>query len=80
MVEWQKGVIVKLSKKWGASDCNNWHGITLLSVPGKVLCQILLQRLRMSVDLRLREELAGFRARRSCVEQILTLRNIAPWL
>ncbi|XP_061196570.1 craniofacial development protein 2-like [Saccostrea echinata] len=31
--DWCKGVIVKIPKKGTLSDCNNWRGITLLSVP-----------------------------------------------
>jgi hypothetical protein len=73
---WRKGVIVRLPKKGNLSDCNNWRGITLLSVPGKILCSILLRRLRHAVDARLREEQAGFRAGRSCSEQIFVLRSI----
>ncbi|XP_078671992.1 uncharacterized protein LOC144911640 [Branchiostoma floridae x Branchiostoma belcheri] len=34
--DWQEGVIVKLPKKGDLSNCNNWRGITLLSIPGKV--------------------------------------------
>ncbi|KAG6939596.1 hypothetical protein G0U57_000750, partial [Chelydra serpentina] len=41
--EWTNGVIVKIPKKGILSDCNNWHGITLLSVPSKVLCKIIIQ-------------------------------------
>ena len=74
--EWRQGVIVPLPKKGCLSDCNNWRGITLLSVPGKVFCSVLLNRLQKEVDALLREEQAGFRAGRSCSEQILTLRNI----
>ena len=66
--EWRKGMIVGLPKKGDLSYCYTWRGITLLSVPGKVFCSILLNRLR--------EEQAGFRSGRSCSEQILTLRNI----
>ena len=41
--DWRKGVIVKLPKKEDLSNCNNGSGIiTLLSVPGKVFCAILL--------------------------------------
>ena len=47
------GVIVKLPKKGDLTDCNNWRGITLLS--------ILLETLRQSIDIHLREEQAGFR-------------------
>lgn len=36
--DWTKGVIVKVPKKGAISDCNNWRGITLLSVPSKIFC------------------------------------------
>ncbi|CAH1266795.1 Hypp3576 [Branchiostoma lanceolatum] len=74
--DWRDGVIVKLPKKGDLSDCNNWRGITLLSIPGKVFCAVLLKRLKKAVDCKLREEQAGFRSNRSCTEQIFTLRNI----
>ncbi|KAI8493868.1 hypothetical protein Bbelb_282150 [Branchiostoma belcheri] len=47
--DWQDGVIVKLPKKGDLSDCNNWRGITLLSIPGKVFCAVLLRRLKKAV-------------------------------
>ncbi|KAK1806239.1 hypothetical protein P4O66_000117 [Electrophorus voltai] len=53
--DWRKGVIVKLPKKGNTADCNNWRGITLLSVPAKVFCSILLRRLQQAVDEILRE-------------------------
>lgn len=34
--DWKRGIIVRIPKKGDLSDCNNWRGITLLSVPGKV--------------------------------------------
>ncbi|KAJ8397572.1 hypothetical protein AAFF_G00438480 [Aldrovandia affinis] len=74
--DWRSGVIVTLPKKGNLSDCNNWRGITLLCIPGKVFCSVLLQRLKTEVDNILREEQAGFRKGRSCSEQIFTLRNI----
>ena len=69
-------MIVKLPKKGSLSNCNNWRGITLLSIPAKVLSIILLNRLKGSIDLKLREQQAGFRSNRSCSEQVFTLRNI----
>ena len=74
--DWRNGVIVKLPKKGSLSECNNWRGVTLLSIPGKVLSSVLLYRLRDAVDERLRENQAGFRKSRSCCEQIFTIRNI----
>ena len=74
--DWQKGSIVKLPKKGDLSNCNNWRGITLLSMPGKVFCSTMLSRIKTALDVRMREEQAGFRSGRSCSEQILSLRNI----
>uniref|UniRef100_A0A3Q4MDV0 Reverse transcriptase domain-containing protein n=1 Tax=Neolamprologus brichardi TaxID=32507 RepID=A0A3Q4MDV0_NEOBR len=51
--DWRKGAIVKLPKKGKTSECTNWRGITLLSVPGKALCIVLLRRLRSAFDQRL---------------------------
>ncbi|KAJ8397554.1 hypothetical protein AAFF_G00438300 [Aldrovandia affinis] len=69
-------ITLKPCQKGNLSDCNNWRGITLLSIPGKVFCSVLLQRLKTEVDNILREEQAGFRKGRSCSKQIFTLRNI----
>jgi len=48
----------------------------VLSVPGKVFCTILFQRIPDAVDATLRDEQAGFRKGRLCTEQIFALRNI----
>ncbi|KAI8479716.1 hypothetical protein Bbelb_425190 [Branchiostoma belcheri] len=34
-LDWRKGAIMKLPKKGDLSDCGNWRGITLPSIPGK---------------------------------------------
>ena len=34
---------INLPKKGNLEVCDNWRGITLLSVPGKVLCRIILK-------------------------------------
>ena len=74
--DWMKGLIVTLPKKGNLQFCDNWRGITLLSVPSKVFCRILLGRLDSAIDKRLREEQAGFRKGRGCIDQIFTIRNI----
>ncbi|CAF1430979.1 unnamed protein product [Didymodactylos carnosus] len=48
----------------------------LLSIPGKVLCGILADRIRPEIEKVLREEQAGFRPNRGCSDQIFTLRRI----
>ena len=74
--EWRKGLLVKLPKKGDLSSCNNWRGIMLLSIPGKVLSRIMLERLKASLDKRFRDEQAGFRQDRSCTDHISTMRII----
>ena len=74
--DWKCGTIIKLPKKGNLADCNNWRGITLLSVPCKVLAEIVLERIYESLEQRMREGQAGFRKGRSCADQIFVLRNI----
>lgn len=74
--DWTKGLIVKIPKKGALTDCNNWRGITLLSVPSKILAKIIIQRISNAVDDKLRKEQAGFRKHRGCIDQIFALRNI----
>jgi len=66
--DWRKELLVKLPKKGDLFLCNNWRGITLLSIPSKILCSVILQRIKT--------EQAGFRQEHSCVDQIATLRII----
>jgi hypothetical protein len=74
--EWRQGLIIKLPKKGDLGDCNNWRGITLLSLTSKIFSKIILNRLRKGVDNKLRQEQAGFRRGKSCVDQVFTLRQI----
>jgi len=74
--EWRNGIIIPLPKKGDLTDCNNWRGITLLSVPGKVFSSVLLGRIKNAIDNQLRQEQAGFRQGRSCNNQIFILRQI----
>ena len=73
---WSEGNIIKLPKKGDLTNCNNWRGITLLSIPSKIFCKILINRIRETVDTQLRSEQAGFRKGRSCSDHIFVLRNI----
>ncbi|KAK3546988.1 hypothetical protein QTP86_007917 [Hemibagrus guttatus] len=73
---WRIGTIIKLPKKGDLGDCNNWRGITLLPLTSKVFCRIILQRIIAAVDIKLRQEQAGFRKGKSCIDHIFTLRQI----
>ena len=75
-MDWKDGVVVCIPKKGSLADSNNWSGVTLLSTPGKVYCQMMLNRMRDMVDGELRKEQTGFKPKLSCAEQIFTLRRI----
>jgi hypothetical protein len=74
--DWKNGLIIPLPKKGDLTRCTNWRGISLLSIPGKVMATVLLNRMRTAIDEILRPNQAGFRPGRSCCEQIFTLRQI----
>ncbi len=64
--------IVKLPKKGDLSTRGNWRGM-LLSIPSKIMCRIILDRIQNALDKKLRTEQAGFRKEKSCTDQIATL-------
>ncbi|XP_030638825.1 uncharacterized protein LOC115819438 [Chanos chanos] len=74
--DWAKSLIAKIPKKGNLQNCKNCQGITLLSIPSKVFCRVLLGRIDMAIDTKLRQEQAGFRRGRGCTDQIFALRNI----
>ncbi|CAI2724138.1 unnamed protein product [Schistosoma spindalis] len=62
--------------KGDVSKCENYTGITLLSVPGKLSNGVLLNRSTDSVDAQIHDQQVGFREDRSCTEQFATLQII----
>ena len=74
--EWKTGMLVTISKKVNLTECKNWRGIMLLSVPSKILCRIILDRMQETVDKKLRKEQAVFRKNKSCTNHIATFRII----
>ena len=48
--KWKEGYLIKIPKKGDLSRCDDFRGITLLSVPGKVLDIIILERMKGEVD------------------------------
>lgn len=72
-----KGVVILLWKgKGDCWDCVNHRGITLLSVPSKVLALILLRRIRDHLLMNQRQEQSGFTPGKSTIDRILALRTI----
>ncbi|VDP68493.1 unnamed protein product [Schistosoma curassoni] len=76
LMDWKEGHLVKIPKRGDLSKCENYRGITLLSIPGKVFNRVLLNRMKDAVDVQLRNQQSGFRKDRACTDRIATLRII----
>ena len=74
--DWKRAAIIALFKKGDKAVCDNYRGISLLSVPGKVYTILLYNRLKSSIDKALSEQQCGFRPGRGCVDQIFSIRRI----
>jgi hypothetical protein len=48
--QWKEPIILPIHKKGDKADCNNYHGISLLSTSYKILSDILLSRLSTYTD------------------------------
>ncbi|THD24217.1 Acyl-CoA:glycerol-3-phosphate acyltransferase [Fasciola hepatica] len=73
--EWCKSVIVPIHKKGDRSSCENHRGISLVSIASKLLTGLILHRLSSAREMRTRENQAGFRSGRGCMDHIFTLRQ-----
>ena len=72
---WKRGLVVPLWKgKGDRQDYNNYQGVTLLSVPGKVFARIILDRVGHHLLEHQRPEQSGFTPKRSTTDHILALR------
>ena len=76
--EWAKGLITPIFKEGDPTDPNNYRGITLLSVVGKVFTAVLNHRLTHWCEKngKFTEEQAGFRSGRSTTDQVFILPEI----
>ena len=75
--DWKKGILVPVFKGKGSrTDCSNYRGITLLSVPGKLFAMLPLKRATSFLHTLCRQQQAGFMPGRSTTEQIHTVKQI----
>lgn len=58
------------------TECTNYRGISLLSVPGKILSRILYNRMSVLGDIFLRDGQCGFRKKRSTIDMIFAARQL----
>ena len=75
--DWRRGIVLPFWKRKGDRlTCANHRGITLLSIPGKLLALILLRRSVSAIRSRRCIQQAGFMPGRSTIDQIFALRQI----
>ena len=59
--DWQSQLLVPLHKKGSRTTCDNYRGIALLSIPGKVFAKAILNRLKPRAEQLLHKGQCGFR-------------------
>ena len=69
-------LIVTIFKRGDKTVCENYRGISLLSIAGKILARILSQRLSHAAEDILPESQCGFRPGRGTVDMIFAARQI----
>ena len=74
--EWTDAILIPIPKKGDLSNCDNWRGISLLDVVGKVIARIIQDRLQLLAEEELPESQCGFRKGRSCTDMIFTVRQL----
>ena len=70
---WTQSLVIALLKNGNLKLCQNYHTISLISHPSKVMLKIILNRLKPEAEKIIAEEKAGFRPGRSTTEQIFPL-------
>ena len=74
--EWRDAQLIPIPKKGDLSLCDNWRGISLLDVVGKLLGRLLQNRLQSAAEAVLPEAQCGFRPGRGCSDAIFTVRHL----
>ncbi|XP_063591296.1 uncharacterized protein LOC134768397 [Penaeus indicus] len=69
-------IVTLYKNKGNRSVCNNYRGISLLSIVGKVFARILLTRLQTLAARVCPESQCGFRAGRSTTDMIFSVRQL----
>ena len=74
--DWKDAEIVPIPKKGNLQSCDNWRGISLLDVAGKVFARIVQDRLQVIAESILPDSQCGFRKSRGCVDMIFAARQL----
>ena len=74
--DWRNAEIVLIPKKGDLRSCDNWRGISLLDVVGKVLARVLQGRLQAVAEDVLPDSQCGFRRGGGCSDMVFTARQL----
>ena len=69
-------IVTIYKNKGDRSDCNNYRGISLLNIVGKAFARVLLNRLQTLASRVYPDSQCGFRAERSTIDMIFSLRQL----
>ncbi|MEL7177812.1 MAG: reverse transcriptase domain-containing protein [Pseudomonadota bacterium] len=76
--EWVQAIIVPIYKGKGCkTECTNYRGISLLSIPGKVYGRVLIERVKEITEGRICGEQGAFMKGKGCIDQIFTVKGVA---
>ena len=76
--EWVDAIIVPTSKNPGnLRSCDNWRGIALLEVVGKMVARIVQGRLQRLAEREMQDSQCGFRKGRGCSDMTFVVRQLA---
>ena len=65
---WKTGTIIKLPKKGDLGNYNNIDNLVIDAI--KIFSRLILKRIPAATDTKLRQEQAGFRRGKSCIDHI----------
>ena len=74
--DWRDAVLIPIPKKGDLSRCDNWRGIALLEVVGKLVARVVQNRLQVLAEDELPESQCGFRRNRGCADAIFSVRQL----
>ena len=68
--DWKNADVVPIPKKGDLQHCDNWRGISLLDVVGKLFARVIQEHLQVIAEKVLPESQCGFRKGRGCCDMI----------
>ena len=74
--DWRNALIVPVPKKGNLQSCDNWRGISLLDVIGKIFARIIHDRMQVIAESILPDSQSGFRKGHGCLDMIFVARQL----